>query len=71
MGCRRIHRLRIRMEYLGILLPTLQLGMERYVHGYFLDNVFNTDEGPVYNDNGEQTRSHFRFKLKYATFTKH
>jgi len=31
MGCRRIHRLRIRMEYLGILLPTLQLGMERYV----------------------------------------
>lgn len=40
-------------------------------NGYFLDNVFNTDEGPVYNDNGEQTRSHFRFKLKYATFTKH
>ena len=40
-------------------------------NGYFIDNVFNTDEGPVYNDNGEQTRSHFRFKLKYATFTKH
>ena len=40
-------------------------------YGYFLDNVFNTDEGPVYDDNGEQTRSHFRFKLKYATFTKH
>gem|GEM_PF-5912160 len=40
-------------------------------YGYFLDNVFNTDEGPVYDDNGKQTRSHFRFKLKYATFTKH
>lgn len=40
-------------------------------NGYFLDNVFNTDENPVYDDNGEQTRSHFRFKLKYATFTKH
>jgi|GEM_PF-5115016 len=40
-------------------------------NGYFLDNVFNTDNPAPYNDNAESTRTNYRYLLKYATFTKH
>ena len=40
-------------------------------NGYFLDGVFNTDTSPSYEDNVSSTRSHYRYQLKYATFTKH
>lgn len=39
-------------------------------NGYFLDNVFNTDTPAPYNDNAESTRTNYRYRLKYATFTK-
>jgi len=38
---------------------------------YFLDNVFNTDTPAPYNDNAESTRTNYRYRLEYATFTKH
>ena len=40
-------------------------------NGYFLDNVFNTDNPAPYNDNAESTRTNYRYLLKFATFTKH
>ena len=40
-------------------------------NGYFLDNVFNTDTPAPYNDNAESTRTNYRYRLEYATFTKH
>lgn len=41
-------------------------------NGYFLSNVLNAEESPVYNDDvTPSTRSdNFRYRLKTATFTK-
>lgn len=41
-------------------------------NGYFLSDVLNAEESPVFNDNAETTRAshNYRYKLKTATFTK-
>lgn len=41
-------------------------------NGYFLSDVLNAEQNPVFNDNAETTRasSNFRYNLKAATFTK-
>ena len=41
-------------------------------NGYFLNNVLNAEQNPVFDDNAEITRSssNFRYNLKTATFTK-
>ena len=41
-------------------------------NGYFLSNVLNAEEAPIFNDNAETTRAshYYRYKLKTATFTK-
>ena len=47
-------------------------GKTKNENGYFLSDVLNAEESPVFNDNAETTRAshNYRYKLKTATFTK-
>ena len=38
-------------------------------NGYFLNNVFNAEQNPPYNDNA-QTRGNYQYNLETAIFTK-
>ena len=44
-------------------------GWHGYRNGYFLSDVLNAEESPVFNDNGTRSEN-FRYRLETATFTK-
>lgn len=45
-------------------------GWGGYRNGYFLNNAFNAEQNPPYNDNAKTRSSNFRYNLETAIFTK-